>query len=160
MSVVPPVVPKFPTGALLNNSSRCQFYHEEFLPAFQARVAHHHNSVEIWAYIQGVEPTEISTDPPRPPQRPSAEDTLENHRYFGTSLQIYEEADRKLFSEQRDILHALKAVLLQSLDAPAISSIIGIPETVMTMTLPEVWKNIKEAYLLHKTPRSRMMCFR
>jgi len=46
-----PSVPKFPTGALLNNSSRAQFYHEVFYPAFQTRVAHYHNSSELWKYI-------------------------------------------------------------------------------------------------------------
>ena len=139
-----PSVPKFPTGVLLNNSSRAQFYHEVFYPAFQTRVAHYHNSSQLWAYLQGLATT-ISTDPPIPPERPSATGSQDDHRYFSTSFQIYE-ADRKLYMEQRDILHALKAVLLQSLEAPEISSIIGIPDTVMSMELPMVWKRIKSAY--------------
>lgn len=139
-----PTVPKFPTGVLLNNSSRAQFYHEVFYPAFQTRVAHYHNSSELWTYIQGLVTT-VSTNPPVPPERPSAADSQDDHRYFSTSFHMYE-ADLKLFMDQRDTLHALKAVLLQSLDAPEINSIIGIPDTVMSMDLPTVWKRIKSAY--------------
>ena len=74
-----PSVPKFPTGVLLNNSSRAQFYHEVFYPAFQTRVAHYHNSSQLWAYIQGFATT-VSTNPPVPPERPSAAASQDDHR--------------------------------------------------------------------------------